>query len=376
MRHLSRQITDSTPRSGEMILLSCILFVFLEMFQRNHKAALSHLDCGLKILGSWLHEETRPLFNEDLVSRPNLAFLQENLVPMFTLLDVQASTFITTRSIHRKYILRDAALADTAAVIPSRFLSLNEAMYSLHDLFHWMLHSQQTSRMHFSFAPGDPVPTFPLDLFQKFVEVQKQSHILLERWLSAINVFLKDYSATLGVKELRGAMILKIKHLNAFIFNGACLSLHEMLFDTYVPDFERMVNLSEALLKHPGNSTAASGKSSYSFDMNILAPLYHTACRCREPSIRRKALALLEDFPRREGAWDSEVLVAIGSWLMLQEEEGLGEVLTAAQVPLSARVCIVDKVFTVGERQCIVKYRQGLRAWDCRSGVKAQLITW
>lgn len=55
IRHLTQTISGSAPRSGGVILMFC-LDVFLETFQRNHKAALSHLECRLNILGLWLRE--------------------------------------------------------------------------------------------------------------------------------------------------------------------------------------------------------------------------------------------------------------------------------------------------------------------------------
>ncbi|KAH7139380.1 hypothetical protein B0J11DRAFT_516671 [Dendryphion nanum] len=42
-----------------------------------------------------------------------------------------------------------------------------------------------------------------------------------------------------------------------------------------------------------------------SFELSPIVPLFLTACRCRDPIIRRRALALLLNCRRREGVWDS-----------------------------------------------------------------------
>jgi hypothetical protein len=377
IRHLTQSMSGFAPGSGEIILMSCILFVFLETFQRNHRAALSHLECGLKILGSWLREDSQPIFREDCVSKPDVAFIEDKLVPMFTLLDVQASGYITTRAVHRDLLSKAAGTSDEPVTIPHRFLSLEEANHSLHNLFHWMMHFTQTAQMHLSPTPGDPVPNLPESLLGKFLVAQKKNNSLLNQWLDALNVFLRDPKTKLEAKELRGVIVLKIKHLDSIILNGACLAFHEMEFDNFLLDFERMAKLAESLVKHRGQSATSPGKTSFSFDLNILAPLYHTVCRCRDPFLRRKALALLYEIsPRREGVWDSEVLIAISKWAMLKEEEELGDVLGAEDVPASERIRIIDKTLQWGERKCVVKYCQGVSSPGGTSGIKEELITW
>jgi hypothetical protein len=50
MRLLRSHISTGAPRSGEIVLIACLLFICLETFQGNHKSALTHLDSGLKVL--------------------------------------------------------------------------------------------------------------------------------------------------------------------------------------------------------------------------------------------------------------------------------------------------------------------------------------
>jgi len=42
-----------------------------------------------------------------------------------------------------------------------------------------------------------------------------------------------------------------------------------------------------------------------SFDIQILAPLYYTALKCRHPALRRRALEMLQLAPRREALWNA-----------------------------------------------------------------------
>ncbi|KAF2263728.1 hypothetical protein CC78DRAFT_533736 [Lojkania enalia] len=62
-----------------------------------------------------------------------------------------------------------------------------------------------------------------------------------------------------------------------------------------------------------------------SFELSPIVPLFVTACRCRDPILRRRAIALLLNCRRREGVWDSygAGMVAIQC---VKLEEGLAEV--------------------------------------------------
>lgn len=56
----------------------------------------------------------------------------------------------------------------------------------------------------------------------------------------------------------------------------------------------------------------------------MLLPLHLTSLKCRDPQIRRRAIALLLVSPVREGAWDGVMLAKVDEKLMLIEE-GLEE---------------------------------------------------
>ncbi|KAF1841922.1 uncharacterized protein K460DRAFT_241906, partial [Cucurbitaria berberidis CBS 394.84] len=55
------------------------------------------------------------------------------------------------------------------------------------------------------------------------------------------------------------------------------------------------------------NSVSQRTHTSFSpsFELSPIVPLFVTACRCRDPVVRRRAIALLLTCRRREGVWDS-----------------------------------------------------------------------
>lgn len=67
-----------------------------------------------------------------------------------------------------------------------------------------------------------------------------------------------------------------------------------------------------------------------SFELSPIVPLFVTACRCRDPVLRRRAIALLLNCRRREGVWDSfgAGMVALQ---VVKLEEGIGEIVDLGQ---------------------------------------------
>jgi hypothetical protein len=385
--HLLEQSSAGIPRSGESVILACILFICLETFQGNHAAALVHLESGLSILESWLRDdnEQRPILSPDYVSRPTRQFLEEELIPLFTRLDVQATTIATPRSLKEvgPYCRKEP-------VMPSRFASLSDAHNHLADLVHWLLYFSNGEHnmmywmvdhplTHMKVGPprtqsDEDIPKLP-DIVLKRIEKVERIHFgLLHQWLDAMNLYLKE-NINLEPRERRGAVMLKILYNGTVILQSASLYNHDLEYDKYSTEFEQIVKLSEGLIK----SQARANKKStplYSFEMNILPPLHYCSTRCRDPKLRRKALTLLEDSPRREGMWDSAMLAAIARYIIEEEEEGLGEVSCAKDIPASVRMCVLERVPELEERRCVIKYCKGVRNPYAKLDMKEATITW
>ena len=359
IQHLSTQLSLSPP-SGEVILICCLLFICLETFQGDYQAALTHLNSGLRILGSLLHQDRHPTLPNEMSTYHDRQFVETTLAPLFIQLDLQASTYINTRPVNYELIADDLQAA-VGPPVPGRFANLAEAQKSLNDQLHFMIHYEHEAWQKLAAARSDPHHEPPDDLMAMFLEAHANHRARLETWLLTFNTYLTEYSVMLGSKELRAAIVLKIHHITSKIVLEATLYDYETGFDELVDDFGRIVALAETLSKTP-SSTAQSGlKPAYYFGWGVLPSLYYTAVRCRDPTIRRKAHALLSAAPRREGVWDSLILASIIRWQIDEEESGLDEVACAEDVPISARIYIVERSLRVAERRCLVKYLKGLR---------------
>ena len=356
--HLSTQLSVAPP-SGEVILICCLLFICLETFQGDYEAALTHLNSGLRILGLFLHQDRHPDLVSEMPTYHDRDFVEHKLAPLFAQLDLQASTYLNTRTVNYKLIANDLDAA-VGPPVPETFTDLTEAQESLNSQLHFMLHYEHEAWQTLVAArdanhePSD-------ELLGSFVEAQANHRGQLEKWLVTLNVYLTNCNVKMGSRELRAAVVLKIHHITCKILLEATLYDHETAFDDLVDEFERIVALAETLSSIPSAIPRSGLKPVYSFGWGTLPSLYYTATRCRDPVIRRRALALLSASPRREGVWDSLVLASIVRWVIGEEESDLDEVTCAEDVPLSVRIYMVERSFRVAERRCLVKYLKGQR---------------
>ncbi|KAJ4377883.1 hypothetical protein N0V83_000713 [Neocucurbitaria cava] len=123
-----------------------------------------------------------------------------------------------------------------------------------------------------------------------------------------------------------------------------------------------------------------------SFELSPIVPLFLTACRCRDPLTRRRAITLLLTCRRREGVWNSVGAGIVGlDWL--KQEEGLNDddgavgrlsvvppltpgVQVAADVPEDRRVLDVYIRVYAEEGLAGFSYKRkgGERAWEVKRG--------
>lgn len=364
--HLTKPSTSSGPRSEEAILMSCLLFVCLETFQGNHNGALAHLDSGLKILGSMGFN--RPDVDADLISTRGRILDHHALIPLFSHLDMQASTYFPRRHLYCESPLEDQGLS-TEPLIPKQFSSITEANNSLQSQVYAVVRYTQRVREYRETARLDPERSVTSQLPKKLLVAQIEHTKQLGRWLATMNAFLKEPTDPLTPQNLRCAILLKMQQITICIMLASTIFNDQTEYDDLIADFERVTVLAASLLKAPSCSEAAQ-RPYCSFDMTVIPSLYNAACRCRDPVVRRKAISLLSNSARREGIWDSDVSAAIAQRIMAIEEGGLGPISSAQSVPMQARIHILDKSFVSGERKCFVRFQKG------KTGLIEEWVRW
>jgi hypothetical protein len=124
---------------------------------------------------------------------------------------------------------------------------------------------------------------------------QKQIESGLLQWSAALSKLATESSGNVSSESLG---LLLVQQKIGFMFLKTCTTQYQTSFDRYNSTFRSVVGILERLLGHPESSLRA--KSSFSLELGIIPCLFYTAIKCRHPDLRRRAIALLRQVPRRK----------------------------------------------------------------------------
>ena len=243
--------------------------------------------------------------------------------------------------------------------IPACFTSLEEAQNSL------CYHQNRCLKTAYNLdqAALQNTPFGPLvesAYLESYSRTRDLFRDILRKWSSAFEAFLAKASPTMDSKALRGAAVLKISHRISWLhieYHGQNRLLNSRCWDPFGRECEEIVDLATSVVNlHNHGSSDSSKKPIFFMDMNIVTPLFTIAHRCRDPIIRRRAIALLYSAPRQEGLWHSIITARVAEKIMKIEEAGLGEVKSCADVPEENRITEIDLQFDLQGRKGYLKY--------------------
>ena len=230
--------------------------------------------------------------------------------------------------------------------IPRVFSSLEEARNSLD--YNWNRCQQVLMDSSHSQLPQIAGP---------LLEERQQLINAVARWDSAFQAFLRKVGKSFDCRSLQAARTIEISHtfLTMFLEYDYSDLEDQMNWDVFCPQFERIVELAALVVASYTEPFENQGPT-YCIDMNIVAPLYAVAHRCRHPVIRRKAIALLYAASRQEGIWESRMTARCAERVIEMEEAGLGTVTCCEDIPKWNRVTDVVVQFDSEGRLCALSY--------------------
>lgn len=230
-------------------------------------------------------------------------------------------------------------------------------------------------------AAHHPLNTIPDDATNIRREALRQN---FEKCISALQAFLERDALTMDKRSLQGAMVLKIsaQHARTYLSVPLYTVLHDqMCWDQLYPEWEEQVSLCTAVIEADTACdvkprTFGDIRPTFCLDTSIIGPLFTVAHKCRDPSLRRKAVELLFSTPRQEGVWDSVITARVAERIVAIEEAGLGEVKCAADVPGWARINYIEVHIDKEQKKGTVKLRrQGSQREETQEG-EQHVIRW
>ena len=258
------------------------------------------------------------------------------------------------------------------AEIPDAFSSLEEACNSMD--YHWNACIHLINDLE-----ADP----GYEQFGIAETIHDKRHMTsseyMNKWAIAFQVFLDANRHTLDRTAIQAAHSLELSQTFCKVFldiTARRVLGNECAWDALIPAYERAVELA-SLIVEPSSSDDENAKQGpvFSLDRNIVAPMYATAHRCRDPVIRRKAVSILYAASRQEGVWNSLLTARVAERLIHIEEEGIGPITCAEDVPEWSRIPDVEVKFDQYSRVATIHYT---RSHGSMEGCKTlmEIIEW
>lgn len=318
--HLDVHFKSNDKTSLRVALITCMVFICIELLRGRFKIATTHLRNGLNLLHQMQQRGESIDTENSILLRPDPGSIDDYLIEAFTRLNIHSALFGHGSSF--LYIVGQDATCGPDYEIPQVFeipriarLYLDGLMNAIYFL------SGQIERV---FIAQNSIP-------DALVGRQQRLQSSLDQWLETFDMCFPSLISTTSRRTIIGLPLLRLFHSMASIMIATCVYPgNEMIYDSYTSQFlsivTQAVELWRRVLPEVEKETRFHNSEvtvpSFTVDMGFIPPLYYTALKCRVPGIRRKAVDLLLAAPHREGVWDGIMVAKIARHIMSIEEGG------------------------------------------------------
>ena len=294
-------------------LILCLLFVTIEFLRGDQEISQLHICQGRKLLAE-LREGELPSHTTELLTR--------HVVPVYTRLGLACHLFATVPEPIPAHFVSLTAKSSTNKHDLPFFTSIDQARDELYDKLDELIQFiNSAGRAAYAMTPSDPEDSSASQNILDIIAQQNDLLTRLEQWDAALAMLsAKLPSSAIPTTTLH---LLKIHYNVVKTWIATSLKSSETCFDEHLEAFSAVVSNSaiiiDAMDKHPAKDIMYV----FSFETELIAPLYWTCAKCRHPGLRRAALELLqreEMRTRRENQWSAETMAAVSAHLIALEE--------------------------------------------------------
>jgi hypothetical protein len=313
VHHLLRQISQEGDQSHDVALICIVLFISIEVLRGNDLAALHHLDGGLRMLNEGCDRKAS--------FRTVESNIEEELLPMFARLDLEASIYLVLRPPNLDVPQSPFPVSYSSS--PPMISCLAEASHSLNVVMNLVYRFTRLTADEFRYRSIGGIP---------LIVIGEQQFLLsrLFRWGCAFDSYLYNswtVSASLSQQQRHQISLLQIHHKVCTSVLSCSLHAEETAYDAFNSVFARIVSLAGTVNTSITSLETASGRLqqtldvSFSLETGIIQPLYWTAIKCRNGRTRRRAISLLRACPQ-EGVWVGAIQALAAERVIEIEEDG------------------------------------------------------
>jgi hypothetical protein len=349
-------------------LIACLLVVCFETHTGNRYKALKHAKHGLEILQEWMNQHK--FCREDAsIKSPSTTDVEDEIVEAFRSLDIQVSTISDNRTVevHEKFIENDSPIVKA---IPNEFASLDEAKGYWNVIMRRTYHFLATTwrrtepgalvREFETKNPGavlvtvgDTIHTTSFKVDQTVRTSQLRFSVEIACWLQTFMPLFSRMRRSSGftLRDYVVATMLQIQALVTKITLAGVNFTQEICYDQFHANFKDIIRYAGDVAKvRQSNPNLDFWAGSFQLDLGLVEPLFTLLLRCRDPVLRRKALAILEAW-HLECWWDPLLIIAIGRFIMEVEEEGMVE----GFIPEESRAILTAKSHCPPQRAMVLQ---------------------
>lgn len=139
---------------------------------------------------------------------------------------------------------------------------------------------------------------------------------------SRLNDWYTNFTALpkCSLEDERTASGLLMYYHVTFLWLASRKSIRQCAFDQYPDHFYQIVTHAETHVR----AHASGQQPPFVFEMGVLPPLYFVTMKCRIPSLRRRALQAMMNAPKKESLWGATSTLELARRIVEFEEEGMG----------------------------------------------------
>jgi hypothetical protein len=283
IKALAERISESSY-SAEVGLVSCFIFVGIEILRGNYDTAMLHYCNGLRILQS-LRVKQRSSGAKKLGSD----LIEKSLVPLFHRLLTTGILYGVPTELAMSLIQRPLDTPQPA------FKSILEAQSAMHEL--------RNQSLLFIRHMGENFRPLTITPEHKLLD-QQALLFALDEWWNALGEL--QSRRTLSKDDTIIAHSLKACYYSTYILGSSITDPNQCASDRHLPRFKAVIQHCKHVVEHSQRSGVASPAANFTFEITVIPYLNFTASRCRCPITRREAVVLLERNIPREGLWDAQ----------------------------------------------------------------------
>jgi len=277
-------------------------------------AAVIHYQAGMRELARQMNLTKAAAMLPEDSSPPALKPIPQGeldeLLRVFARYDIQACTFSKPHTEHLDFNL--PRVLPTSLTLPEVRLHLDNLLISVYQLV-------KSNLGMYRYWKREAVPV--TWLIQK-----EEATMTFEAWLNALENFFHQSGVVLLPGDKKSLCGLRFQIRVAIIMLKTCVDCGpETSFDIFEDEFEDMVTQVEKVGDELGLREAQpldNEATPFTMDLGIIHPLFFIATKCRNWSLRRRAIVELRR-AGREGVWEGPIMAVVAERILQIEEAGL-----------------------------------------------------